>query len=208
MPLPPPARPPHAVVIGASLAGLAAAEALGRHVERVTLVERDDLPEAVASLWSAGDRRHQRALRRVLASPRVVVRSGLEASGIWVDGGRVRGVHVRPRRLGATGRALLLEADLVVEASGHRSATPEPAPDGLLVIGAPHAAGAAGPASVSPPRAASFVATVLDRCLEEHLGRSPDLRGLTAVVTQAVAGSDTATPHGHQEAGDAVVEAR
>jgi hypothetical protein len=49
---------------------------------------------------------------------------------------------------------------------------------------------------------------VLDRCLEEHLGRSPDLTGLTAVVTQAVAGSDTATPHGHQEAGDAVVEAR
>jgi hypothetical protein len=207
MPLPSPARPPHAVVIGASLAGLAAAETLGRHVERVTLVERNDLPEAVASLWSATDRHHQRALRRVLASPRVVVRSGLEASGVWLDGGRVRGVHVRPRRLGTTGRALLLEADLVVEASGHAGVTPEPPPDGLLVIGAVHDAGMAGQASGSRARAAALVAAVLDRCLEEHLSRSPDLVGLSVVATPAVAGSDTPTPHGHQQSGDAVVEA-
>jgi hypothetical protein len=207
MPLPAPARPPHAVVIGASLAGLAAAEALGRHVERVTLVERDDLPTAVASLWSATDRHHQRALRRVLASPRVVVRSGLEASGLWIDGGRVRGVHVRPRRLGTTGRELTLEADLVVEASGLNGATPHPAPDGLLVIGAGVAAGGTGPAVGGRARAAALVAAVLDRCLTEHMSRSPDLTGLSALATQAVACSGAATPHGHDPATDAAAEA-
>ncbi|HET6772394.1 MAG TPA: NAD(P)-binding protein [Acidimicrobiales bacterium] len=204
MPLPAPARPPHAVVIGASLAGLAAAEALGRHVERVTLVERDDLPTAVASLWSATDRHHQRALRRVLASPRVVVRSGLEASGVWIDGGRVRGVHVRPRWLGSTGRALTIEADLVVEASGLTDAT-QPVPDGLLVIGA--AAGGTGPAVGGRARAAALVAAVLDRCLTEHLSRSPDLTGLSVLATTAVARSGAATPDGHEQAGDAAVEA-
>jgi NADPH-dependent 2,4-dienoyl-CoA reductase/sulfur reductase-like enzyme len=204
MPLPAPARPPHAVVIGASLAGLAAAEALGRHVERVTLVERDDLPTAVASLWSATDRHHQRALRRVLASPRVVVRSGLEASGVWIDGGRVRGVHVRPRWLGSTGRALTIEADLVVDASGLTDAT-QPVPDGLLVIGA--AAGSTGPAVGGRARAATLVAAVLDRCLTEHLSRSPDLTGLSVLATKAVARSGAATPDGHEQAGDAAVEA-
>jgi len=207
MPLPSPARPPHAVVIGASLAGLAAAETLGRHVERVTLVERDDLPQAVASLWSATDRHHQRALRRVLASPRVVVRSGLEASGVWVDGGRVRGVHVRPRCLGATGRALTLEADLVVEASGHTGVTREPPPDGLLVIGTGTADRMAGPAAGGRAQEAALMAAVLDRCLKEHLSRSPDLTGLSVLATHAVAGSGTATPHGHEQAGDAAVEA-
>jgi hypothetical protein len=206
MPLPAPARPPHAVVIGASLAGLAAAEALGRHVERVTLVERDDLPTAVASLWSATDRHHQRALRRVLACPRVVVRSGLEASGVWIDGGRVRGVHVRPRWLGATGRALTIEADLVVEASGLTDAT-QPAPDGLLVIGAGAAAGRNTSAVGGRARAAALVAAVLDRCLTEHLSRSPDLTGLSVLATKAVARSGAATPDGHEQAGDAAVEA-
>jgi NADPH-dependent 2,4-dienoyl-CoA reductase/sulfur reductase-like enzyme len=204
MPLSASARPPHAVVIGASLAGLAAAEALGRHVERVTLVERDDLPTAVASLWSATDRHHQRALRRVLACPRVVVRSGLEASGVWIDGGRVRGVHVRPRWLGSTGRALTIEADLVVEASGLTDAT-QPVPDGLLVIGA--AAGGTGPAAGGRARAAALVAAVLDRCLTEHLSRSPDLTGLSVLATQAVARSGAATPDGHEQAADAAVEA-
>ncbi|HZM29890.1 MAG TPA: NAD(P)-binding protein [Acidimicrobiales bacterium] len=35
----------HALVVGAGPAGVAAAQALSRHVERVTIVERDDLPE-------------------------------------------------------------------------------------------------------------------------------------------------------------------
>ena len=42
--IPTPNRPFHAVVIGAGLGGLATAQALSRHFERVTLVERDDLP--------------------------------------------------------------------------------------------------------------------------------------------------------------------
>ena len=35
----------HAVVIGGSIAGLAAAGVLARHFERVTLLERDEYPE-------------------------------------------------------------------------------------------------------------------------------------------------------------------
>src|SRR5438045_1047878 len=38
----------HAVVLGGSIAGLATARALSRHFRRVTVVERDDLPEAAA----------------------------------------------------------------------------------------------------------------------------------------------------------------
>ena len=41
--------PAHALVVGAGMAGLAAAQALSRHVERVTLVERDDLPDRPTS---------------------------------------------------------------------------------------------------------------------------------------------------------------
>lgn len=47
-----PHRPPlvaHAVVVGAGPAGLAAALALGRHVERVTVVERDDVADRVGT---------------------------------------------------------------------------------------------------------------------------------------------------------------
>lgn len=38
----------HAIVLGGSIAGLATARALSRHFSRVTVVERDDLPEAAA----------------------------------------------------------------------------------------------------------------------------------------------------------------
>jgi flavin-dependent dehydrogenase len=40
-----PQRVRHAVVIGASLAGLCAARALAEHVDRVTVLERDELPD-------------------------------------------------------------------------------------------------------------------------------------------------------------------
>lgn len=40
----PPDRLTHAVVVGAGMGGLAVAHALARHVDRVTLVERDSLP--------------------------------------------------------------------------------------------------------------------------------------------------------------------
>jgi hypothetical protein len=51
------------------------------------------------------------------------------------------------------------------------------------------------------------VAAVLDRCLTEHLSRSPDLTGLSVLATQAVARSGAATPDGHEQAADAAVEA-
>jgi 2-polyprenyl-6-methoxyphenol hydroxylase-like FAD-dependent oxidoreductase len=38
-------HPSHAVVVGAGMGGLAVAQALARHVERVTVIERDDLPD-------------------------------------------------------------------------------------------------------------------------------------------------------------------
>jgi 2-polyprenyl-6-methoxyphenol hydroxylase-like FAD-dependent oxidoreductase len=191
----------HAVVIGAGMGGLAAAQALSRHVERVTLVERDDLPgrpttrsgvpqsrhvhvlqpgglaalermlpgfsaELVASgairlaaprdvcwLSAAGWMRPfdqpQRTLlsatrdliewvtrRLVLDTPQVIVRSGLEVTGLWIEGsprhgaggqGEVRGVQVRSRSTGSRGASERIAADLVVDASGRRS----PAPDWL-----------------------------------------------------------------------------
>jgi hypothetical protein len=39
----------HAIVLGASLAGLAAAAALAERFDRVTIVERDTLPESAAA---------------------------------------------------------------------------------------------------------------------------------------------------------------
>ena len=39
----------HAIVLGGSMAGLGAARALSNHFERVTLVERDDLPSSSES---------------------------------------------------------------------------------------------------------------------------------------------------------------
>ncbi|MFL6136343.1 MAG: NAD(P)/FAD-dependent oxidoreductase [Frankiaceae bacterium] len=42
----------HAIVLGASLAGLLAAGALARHVDRVTVVERDELPDG--EQWRRG----------------------------------------------------------------------------------------------------------------------------------------------------------
>jgi 2-polyprenyl-6-methoxyphenol hydroxylase-like FAD-dependent oxidoreductase len=55
-----PPAPAHAVVVGAGVAGLAAAAALRRHVERVTIVERDVLPSlpAVRSGVPAGRHAH------------------------------------------------------------------------------------------------------------------------------------------------------
>jgi 2-polyprenyl-6-methoxyphenol hydroxylase-like FAD-dependent oxidoreductase len=36
----------HAIVIGASMGGLLAARAVAEHYDRVTVIERDELPEA------------------------------------------------------------------------------------------------------------------------------------------------------------------
>lgn len=52
----------HALVIGGSLAGLLAARVLRDHFERVTVVERDRLPEAPAPRAGVPQARHQHAL--------------------------------------------------------------------------------------------------------------------------------------------------
>ena len=51
-----------AVVIGGSIAGLVAAGALARHFERVTLVERDDYPDAPAPRKGTPQARHVHVL--------------------------------------------------------------------------------------------------------------------------------------------------
>jgi 2-polyprenyl-6-methoxyphenol hydroxylase-like FAD-dependent oxidoreductase len=58
-----PNRPFHAVVIGAGMGGLAAAQALSRHFERVTLVERDDLPSRPTHRSGTPQGRHLHALQ-------------------------------------------------------------------------------------------------------------------------------------------------
>ena len=64
-PTPPvPSRAPtHAVVVGAGMGGLAAAAALRRHVDRVTIVERDDLPVSPTARSGVPQARHLHALQ-------------------------------------------------------------------------------------------------------------------------------------------------
>src|ERR1043165_3144867 len=52
----------HAVVIGGSMAGLLAARALCDHFERVTIIERDRLPERPEPRKGAPQARHLHAL--------------------------------------------------------------------------------------------------------------------------------------------------
>lgn len=194
-------RPHHAVVIGAGMGGLVAARALSRHVERVTLVERDDLPsrpthrsgipqgrhlhvlqpggldalerllpgfrsELLASgavpldvprdvCWLSaagwmqpfpGEQRLLLSATRdliewvtrqlVLDTPQIIVRSGLEVTGLAVTGpqadggrtagtGRVRAVQVRPRGAASPEPTESIVADLVLDASGRRSHAPD-----------------------------------------------------------------------------------
>jgi 2-polyprenyl-6-methoxyphenol hydroxylase-like FAD-dependent oxidoreductase len=56
-------RPAHALVIGAGMGGLAAAVALARHVERVTVVERDALPTYPAPRAGTPQGRHLHVLQ-------------------------------------------------------------------------------------------------------------------------------------------------
>jgi 2-polyprenyl-6-methoxyphenol hydroxylase-like FAD-dependent oxidoreductase len=75
--------------------------------------------------------------RLVLDTPQVIVRSGLEVTGLAVtqpsggDTGRVRAVQVRPRAAATPEPTESIVADLVVDASGRRS----PAPDWLAAAG-------------------------------------------------------------------------
>ncbi|MFE0698851.1 FAD-dependent oxidoreductase [Streptomyces sp. NPDC058872] len=186
----------HAVVIGGSLAGLLAARVLAEHAERVTVVERDRLPEGPDARPGVPQGRHlhvlipggQRALdellpgfmrelgelgaprvgvpedmvqwqngrwfrrspatahfstgpraqlewlvrERVLADPRIELIGGTETTGLVGDSSRVRGVRVRARGTEARAESRVLEADLVVDASGRSTK----AADWLAGIGA------------------------------------------------------------------------
>lgn len=173
--------PPHAVVIGAGLHGLAAAHALGNHLERVTLLEREDLPDRVASRTCGPPSRYLGALRRVLDCPQVVVRAGLEAVGLALASGRACGVEVRPREGAPRCPSLAILADLVVDARGVPLARATPRPDGLLVVGP--AATAGRPSGIS----AELAAGVLGRCLAEHLIDHPDLTGFSPTAQRALA---------------------
>jgi 2-polyprenyl-6-methoxyphenol hydroxylase-like FAD-dependent oxidoreductase len=62
--------------------------------------------------------------RRVIESPQVLVRAGLEVPGLMVRHGRVTGVEVRSRAGGRDGPVALIEADLVVDATGRRGHAP------------------------------------------------------------------------------------
>jgi 2-polyprenyl-6-methoxyphenol hydroxylase-like FAD-dependent oxidoreductase len=56
-------RPEHAVVIGAGMGGLATAQALSRHVARVTVVERDQLPDEPGPRSGIPQGRHAHVLQ-------------------------------------------------------------------------------------------------------------------------------------------------
>ncbi len=181
----PRAFPPHAVVIGAGLDGLAAAHALGHHLERVTLVERDDVPDRAAPGAMVPHGRYVHALQRVLDSPQVVMRAGLEVVELVVVSDRVRGVDVRPRRaVGAAAATMTIDADLVVDTGHHRHGRIAALPDGLVLIGE---AAATGGGATRRGITAELTAAVLGRCLAEHLTDSADLIGFSAAAQRAVA---------------------
>ncbi|GAA2457428.1 FAD-dependent oxidoreductase [Streptomyces macrosporus] len=187
-PTPEPTARKHAVVIGAGVAGLTAARALGDTCERVTVIERDTLPDAPAARRGVPQSRHLHVLlargalaldelfpgfldeltaagasradtqgdahwyldghlvcrapsgliaygasrplvehqirARVAALPNVEIVGPAEVLGpvTTPDRGRVTGVRVRPRADGA--EETVLDADLVVDASGRGSRAP------------------------------------------------------------------------------------
>lgn len=178
------ARGRHAVVLGASMAGLLAARVLADSYDRVTVVERDELPapgvmrkgvpqarhahvllprgaQVIDELFpgllpalvadgvpvtvepthfhltfgghvmaQGGDPWEQptyqasrallegRLLERVRALPGVEVREGYDVVGLAADAARDRVTGARVRRAGGDGAEELLEADLVVAATG------------------------------------------------------------------------------------------
>ena len=125
---------PHAVVVGAGPTGLALADALGRRLERVTLIERHDIPDHGAPGDRAAPDPPAAAVRRVLHAPRIVVRPGLEVVGLVFRPGRVLGVEVVSRRGGGRAPVTIL-ADLVVDATGWHHDPAICLPDGLILVG-------------------------------------------------------------------------
>lgn len=182
------ARDHHAVVIGGSMAGVLAARVLSDHFARVTVVERDAIPEGAQARKGVPQGRHLHLLhtkgeeildrlfpglsdelmvagavrldvpgdvlwfhfggynvrfrsglttlamsrplleshvcRRVLALPNVQYRWGHDAIALHTNADRTRvtGVTVRPTP--ADGSEELIEADLIIDASGRGSRSP------------------------------------------------------------------------------------
>src|SRR5437660_12731118 len=75
----------HAVVMGGSMAGLLAARVLTEHYERVTLIERDELPDRADHRRGVPQSRHTHGLlargRRVLEALLAGIRNELAAEG-------------------------------------------------------------------------------------------------------------------------------
>jgi 2-polyprenyl-6-methoxyphenol hydroxylase-like FAD-dependent oxidoreductase len=179
----------HAVVIGGSVGGLLAARALADHYARVTVLERDRLPDGSEPRKGTPQARHihvlltagRRALERVFpgivgdliaagaedydavadtewvtpaglgvrfpsglrllgatrdliewgvrdraaADGRIAIRTGVDVAGLRFDpsGARVTGLNLEDRT--ASGAAEALDADLVVDAAGRGSRTPQ-----------------------------------------------------------------------------------
>src|SRR5262245_23529747 len=103
----------HAIVIGASMGGLLAARALSEHYDRVTLIERDALPEAPEPREDRGrPRLHDPALpppagaiewqtwrrfRGLLPGLAVRVHHGAGRRALDRDPGRLSGATIRPQ---------------------------------------------------------------------------------------------------------------
>lgn len=182
-------RRDHAVVIGASMAGLLAARVLSDHFTRVTVIERDTLPDAESFRAGVPQSRHTHGLlargariltmlfpdferdldarniphtewlqdtiqllpsgwtprfksglysrpisrlalealirRRVKAIANIDFCEGMQVTDVIAEGRRVIGLKIEPRRRGSTVPADSLRADLIVDASGRSSKTPE-----------------------------------------------------------------------------------
>lgn len=81
--------------------------------------------KSVAFLTGTRPLLEQVVRRRVLANPRIDTMDGIEAVGFMGDRGRVRGLLIRRRGDGARSEPEEMPADLLVDASGRSSHTPE-----------------------------------------------------------------------------------
>src|SRR6266540_4315750 len=106
-----------AVVLGASMAGLLAARVLADSYAQVTVIDRDELPETPMHRRGVPQGRHVHAL---LARGRQALEELFP--GLTADLRCVTGARVRRRADG--GAEQVLDADLVVDATGRGSRTP------------------------------------------------------------------------------------
>ena len=93
----------HAVVVGASMAGLLAARSLLDHYERVTIVDRDDIPSRPQPRGGVPQGRHAHGL---LAEGRTILEEMFPGADLRPDGSRRS-----PRRRRPRGRLVLHRRD-------------------------------------------------------------------------------------------------